>query len=220
MTTQVPVAILTVTAIQARGLPKMDLMGDTDAFLKLSVDLSCKEAEALAHSQSKLAADEAAKAVPALFAKTQVADHALPVWHETFPFPIVDKAPKVLYVEAWDEDSGSKDDLIGTGMVDVPRILIEADAAAGAQTASGGSQEAKLAERQRVAIVWVPLVNPDGKNVGEVQIMIHYLPKSAIQRMSEKFSKSTDQFKNALTAKVVHYATDMATGSIKGYFKK
>ncbi|KNE67680.1 hypothetical protein AMAG_12415 [Allomyces macrogynus ATCC 38327] len=213
-TKQIPYGILTVTAVQARGLPRMDMMGDTDAYLKISVDLPVAEAEGLAkkdgddsdaEEDADKAAAQLAAAPPVL--RTQVADLADPVWHEKLAFPIYTQAgPGKLYVEAWDQDKGpSSDDFIGVSVVDIPALL-------------GASSVADMAKHQRVADVWANLEDPQGRNVGQVQLLVHYLPQGVFDRMGAKFNKQTDSMKTALSAKIVAVVTDMTASKIKGMF--
>ncbi|KAI9187749.1 hypothetical protein H9P43_002140 [Blastocladiella emersonii ATCC 22665] len=225
MTAAVPTAILSVTVIQGRGMPRMDFMGGNDSFVKVSIDKSPAECEELAAKQAKemksddeAVAKAATDAPPVLYARTQVSDDHDPVWNEAFPMPIYSATgPRVLYVEVYDEDTGNKDDLIGTAVVDIPRFLL-ADEAEDKDNPNK-APETRLAEKQRAAVHWVKLSNAQGGPAGELQLMIHMLPKSAIQRMSEKVNNSVDALKNALMAKVVHIATDIACGQVKSYFK-
>ncbi|KAJ3362756.1 hypothetical protein GGF32_005559 [Allomyces javanicus] len=217
---RVPHGILTVTVLQARGLPRTDYqLKDSDPYVKLAIDTVLVDAEKLAK------ADPTANVA---FAQTQFGDRQDAVWHETFAFPIYDRraggaSPAKLHVEVWDSDWPTADDFMARGTVDVPAWLL----ADGVETALAGQNPAELNdmlhERQRCRVGWLPVFAEDGKTpAGEVHLAVYYLPKTIVQRMQMKMESKTDKVKakadkvkDKLTSKLVHKLTDLTASKIK-----
>ncbi|KNE61018.1 hypothetical protein AMAG_06779 [Allomyces macrogynus ATCC 38327] len=222
---RVPHGILTVTVLQARGLPRTDYkLKDSDPYVKLAVDAELVDAEKLAK------ADPTANVA---FAQTQVGDRQDAVWHETFAFPIYDRraggaSPSKLHVEVWDSDWPTADDFMARGTIDVPAWLL----ADGVESALAGQNPAELNdmlhERQRCRVGWLPVFAEDGKTpAGEVHLDVYYLPKTIVQRMQMKMESKTDKVKakadkvkDKLTSKLVHKLTDLTASKIKLSFGK
>ncbi|KAJ3362404.1 hypothetical protein GGF31_001596 [Allomyces arbusculus] len=217
---RIPHGILTVTVLQARGLPRTDYqLKDADPYVKLAIDAPLADAEKLAK------ADPTANVA---FAQTQVGDRQDAVWHETFAFPIYDRraggaSPAKIYVEVWDSDWPTADDFMARGVIDVPAWLL----ADGVESALAGQNPGELNdmlhERQRCRIGWLPVFAEDGKApAGEVHVAIYYLPKTIVQRMQMKMESKTDKakakvdkVKDKLTSKLVHKLTDLTASKIK-----
>ncbi|KNE72001.1 hypothetical protein, variant [Allomyces macrogynus ATCC 38327] len=216
---RIPHGILTVTVLQARGLPRTDYLKDSDPYVKLAVDVPLIDAEKLAK------ADPTANVA---FAQTQVGDRQDAVWHETFAFPIYDRrsggaSPAKVHVEVWDSDWPTADDFMARGVIDVPAWLL----ADGVESALAGQNPADLNdmlhERQRCRVGWLPVFGEDGKTpAGEVHVAVYYLPKTIVQRMQMKMESKTDKIKakadkvkDKLTSKLVHKLTDLTASKIK-----
>ncbi|KAJ1510826.1 hypothetical protein HMI54_008330 [Coelomomyces lativittatus] len=102
----VPVAILNVTVIQAEDLPRADLIGNNDVYVKLSVNKPVKEAV----KESKDSEDDDPQKMP-LYQMTQISSSKNPIWNESFSLPVYSR-PCTLFMEVYDDDYG-RDDFLG-----------------------------------------------------------------------------------------------------------
>ncbi|ORZ36320.1 hypothetical protein BCR44DRAFT_1498843 [Catenaria anguillulae PL171] len=217
----------------------MDLLSDTDAFVKLSVDLPIAHAERLhqARADAKRAAeragltDDGALGAEVHFARTAtVTDSRAPVWHEQFDFAIHSVGgPLLVYLEVADEDSVTSHDVIGRGQVDLRSLFAAMEGEAGPlnadtlpppPSAAPGAAEAGLTGGIKAArSVWVPLVGEHGESVGEVLLLVYYEPKTRLDRAKARVSQKVNEVKEKLTATVVNWITDWTAGQVKASFK-
>ncbi|KAJ3036859.1 hypothetical protein HDV00_002342 [Rhizophlyctis rosea] len=103
-----PRAVVTVTIVRGTDLPRMDFLGSTDAFVKLTLP------------PTPLSKDSQE-------AKTQVADDGKnPVWNEKFPFTGI-LGGETVKVEVFDADTVGKEDLIGTAELKVPAVDLDTE---------------------------------------------------------------------------------------------
>mmetsp|Transcript_48591 Transcript_48591/g.152427 ORF Transcript_48591/g.152427 Transcript_48591/m.152427 type:complete len:188 (-) Transcript_48591:25-588(-) len=104
-------AILTICVISASNLPKADVLGTCDPYVKVKIGKG--------GGQFEYVTDKRIKTLD-------------PVWNETFDLPIwqLDNCED-LTIELWDWDRLTKDDLLGTGKVtgqEIRGVLSEASA--------------------------------------------------------------------------------------------
>lgn len=86
----VPIGILKVGVLHARNLPRMDLIGSADPYVKLRLGRRVPQ-----EAQTKV-----------------VANNLNPCWEETFVFEVTNSTSK-LRIEIWDHDTVGDDDPIG-----------------------------------------------------------------------------------------------------------
>ena len=83
--------ILHIRAVEACEVPKMDVIGLSDPYLKFELNTTSQK-----------------------WKTKHVNNTKIPVWNEEFHLPITSSLRDVLNVSLWDKDDGSKDDLIST----------------------------------------------------------------------------------------------------------
>jgi Ca2+-dependent lipid-binding protein len=194
-----PVGILTVTVLQGDGMPKMDILGENDTYIKLSVNIPVSEAQHQREADPKL---------NTYFGMTQVTDLRTPIWNETISFPCSD-VPKIVYLEAWDQDRGSNDDLIGQAEIDLIQVF--------GNTSKGDTISLS---QEEIRILWVDLKSSSKNCGGKVQLVLHYRPKSTLERLANRYSNTVESIKSDLNAKIVGFVTDIAAQQIKSNFDR
>eukprot|EP00960_Hanusia_phi_P036598 752414-Hanusia_phi.AAC.1 len=109
-------AILTICVVSASNLPKADVLGSCDPYVKVKIGKG--------GGQFEYVTDKKLKTLD-------------PVWNETFDLPIwqLDNCED-LTIELWDWDRMTQDDLLGTGTVtgaEIRRVLDEENASKGVE---------------------------------------------------------------------------------------
>lgn len=93
--------ILHIRAVEACDVPKMDIIGKSDPYLKFKISTSSQ------------------------VWKTKVKKNThVPVWNEEFHLPITSGMSDQLHIELFDKDDISKDDIISTQDFDVKSFPI------------------------------------------------------------------------------------------------
>ena len=150
---------LTVTVVQARGVPKTDLLsfGDADPFVVFTplseVAVGELPAAALDPKNDKVQ-------------RTQVGEPVNPIWHETFKF-VVDVDVKALYFHLFDADRGLMDEHLGTAVLSLASLDCD---------------------KEWVVDEWVDFKGGKA-NGAKAQLLVHFQPQDRKRSCRERVSQ-------------------------------
>ncbi|KAI8917097.1 hypothetical protein PhCBS80983_g00115 [Powellomyces hirtus] len=185
--------VLSVTVLQATGLPKADLIGQNDNYCVITLEGS--------KGPHKVPIDEKKKdsgPQSETCQRTQDQPGSNPIWNEkfTFPIPASEKGPVSLSVKIWDDDIDD-DDLVAAGIFDLAAASLDKD---------------------WMEVKWIDLIGSKNQPAGKICVVCHYIPESMVAYFGKKYNAKQAEVKNQITKAVVAKFTESASGQVKGYF--